>query len=112
ATLAWSLAETGLDPWGLEVRLLTPGLLVLALFLLAPVARWIRIVVAFVAAGMAVGAVAWIFLADAPPAIKDLPAPAIAIASDWPSYGGGPYNAHFSPASQINVGNVAGLKVA
>ena len=32
--------------------------------------------------------------------------------SDWPSYGGGPENNHYSPLAQINRNNVAQLKIA
>ncbi|GAB4034325.1 outer membrane protein assembly factor BamB family protein [Spirosoma gilvum] len=33
-------------------------------------------------------------------------------ATDWPEYNGGPDRNHFSPLTQLNPGNVAGLKVA
>jgi quinoprotein glucose dehydrogenase len=112
ATLLWSFAEIGLDPWGLQARLLAPGVLLIVILLVAPVARRTRLLVGGGASVAALAALATIFITGAAPATRAVVPPAAVAASDWPAYGDGPGNTHFAPARQIDAGNVAGLKIA
>lgn len=112
ATLIWSVAETGLDPWGLEVRLLTPTLLLLALFLVTPATRKSKALVLGASAFAGIAALVAIPILFGAPATKDIFASHGGSATDWPGYGGGGDNAHFTGARQITPENVAGLKVA
>jgi quinoprotein glucose dehydrogenase len=123
-TLVWALAESGLDFWLLESKILAPTVLGLWLFmpwvtrrlddggprptLLAPLAALALVVL--------IGAVAWI----QPVGVNgSSSAPRLAgqtdqsvPADEWAFYGRTPKGDRFSPLDQINTGNVAQLKVA
>ncbi len=130
ATLAWALAEVGLDFWLLLPRIGLP--LVLALYMFTP---WMRTqlglraaipahtgsgaggraarAVVIAAAGLAALVAAGLLLRgggeDARP-----PAPGTADrpATDWADYAGNKAGTRFSPAAQITRENVSGLRVA
>lgn len=117
-TIVWSLWEVGLDDWALMPRLVGPAIVGL-LFLLPAVKR---------AAGnaprwwVAVPAIAALLLVTAAVtkaerAESGLPGARALVAlpgatTDWRNWGNGVGGTKYSPAAQINTGNVARLKLA
>lgn len=112
ATAIWSVIEAGFDPWALEVRLLTPTLLLIALFLVSGAARKARIAVLGASGAAALAALIAVPLLFGAPASRNVVAAPGDRATDWPGYGGDADNAHFTAARQVTPDNVAGLKVA
>ncbi len=131
-TLAWSLWEVGFDGWQLAPRIIAPFVLGLAL-LLPPVWRLrggktpaARRGLSTFAAALAVALVVGTGLHAIGPADPEkpvyrtgmqgaapsrLPQPLAAItATDWQAYGNDQGGTRFSPLTDINAGNVAGLK--
>src|SRR6185437_3660678 len=53
-----------------------------------------------------------LILAVYPQNVKAQAADAAATQHDWPAYGGGPHDTHYSPLTGINRGNVKDLRVA
>ena len=123
-TLIWALAESGLNFWLLEPKLLAPSLLGIWIFLpwitgslTGPTPRpgpFAPVIVAAVA--IIIGVVAWIQPIGINGAVA---APRVAGGADnsvppgdWAFYGRTPKGDRFSPLDQINTGNVKSLKLA
>lgn len=109
-TLGWALWEGGLDPWRLQSRLIAP--LVLGVWVGWPWLRQYRRTFFGALAIVALGFGGWIYAVNRIEA-----APLLAVqgpdgSGEWPSYGNVPGGTRFSPLTQINHSNVAGLKPA
>lgn len=116
ATLAWSLAEAGLDGWALAPRLISPFVLGLP-FLLGGLFgrnRLDRVAgLATTTAAVALVAVVWANSGFRPVAAPARGAIAQAAApGDWPHFGNGLAGTHFSPLADIDRGNAGRLQVA
>lgn len=122
ATVIWALWEVGLAGWPLVPRLVAPTVLLFAVAALLPVLGWRR----WRSAWLGVGAVAgWSLLAalvigitNQPGTPGELPdetramadASLMAVAADWPAYGGSNSARRYSPLTQINRENVDDLE--
>ncbi len=109
-TIAWSLAEAGLDGWALAPRLGLP--LLLGIPLLGPragrVLGWTGVIVVPVL-------VVVLFLAgrETAPAVPSPVRPiAEGVAGDWLHYGNDAGGSHYSPLGQIDAANVSQLRRA
>lgn len=110
-SLVWALAEAGLDPWGLQARMLAP--LVLGVWVCWP---WLRRLprLALVAAMLVVVGGIGLLLHDGT-RIEQPAGPAEQLASgraDWPHYGNTLGGTRFSEAALITPQNVGNLKPA
>lgn len=115
AAMAWALWDSGLQFWGLEVRLAVPA--ALGLWMLLVIRRPGRRVL-----GLAVAAVLLLLSASfltrerfeihnaSPRTAAALAAPETG--KDWPHYGGGANADRHSSLAQITPANVSGLEVA
>ena len=123
-TLVWALAESGLNFWQLEPKLLAPTALLIWVFLpwiggrlggigprpglvVPAVALLAVIAIGALAGGRATG-INGVSTAARQPGQVDLTVPA----DEWAFYGRTPKGDRFSPLDQINTGNVGKLKVA
>lgn len=110
-TLLWTLAETGLNPWQVQVRLIAP--LVLGIWVFWPwIKRHARLSLA-VGVLLLCGFGGWLWSAnqldtgpDAAPAIA-APAPGN---GEWLAYGNDAGGTRFSPLTQINAFNIGALE--
>lgn len=112
-TLLWTLAETGLNPWQLQVRMVAP--LVLGIWVFWPYLRQHARV--SLTGGLLIlclfGGWLWhVNQLDAAP--KDVPAFAADVAGDgeWLAYGNDLGGTRFSPLTQINAANIDALEPA
>jgi membrane-bound PQQ-dependent dehydrogenase (glucose/quinate/shikimate family) len=111
ATLLWALWEIGLDPWGLQVRLLAPA--VLGVWVAAPWLRKLGAPVLIVAAVVILGGTAgWIWNSTLDDSVAEAAQPGPNGPGEWRNYGNDAGGSRFSPLTQINASNVAGLKPA
>lgn len=117
-TLAWSLAEVGLDGWALMPRLVFLGLGGLWLMFL-PSDGWLARLrpVAAAICVVLLGAAAYAVFAARPTAVA--PAAAVGAAAtagsadgEWTHYGNSPDATRYSALAQITPANVAGLEQA
>lgn len=121
-TLIWSIVESGLDPWKLEVRLVAPSVL-LALFLLPGVGTGIKAAaprfwrgfqtVTAVVAVLLVGSILYVAYAPASGEASQVAADTKPIKpTDWQFYGNDAGQSRFAGLSQITPDNVDKLQVA
>ena len=111
-TLIWALCESGLDPWGLQARLLAPVVFGLWVFWPA-LRRWPRTLAS--AGILAMLALVWLMSGRADPVLRPSVAPAETLASergDWPHYGNDLGGTRYSPLAQITPENVSSLTEA
>lgn len=130
-TIAWSLWESGLDPWALMPRLGLFLFLGMLLLLASAMGGWRRVFASratlmFGAAFILAGGLGLALYELTGQAVDDPAfargmamaaaatpyAPATARGGDWLSYGNDAGGSRFSPLTQITPGNVAGLQVA
>jgi quinoprotein glucose dehydrogenase len=112
-TLVWTLADTGLNPWQFQVRLVAP--LVLGIWVFWPWFR--RHVHLSLTGGLLIVCLfgGWLWNAnqlDAAP--NDAPAVAAGAPGDgeWLTYGNDAGGTRFSPLTQINASNIGKLETA
>lgn len=113
-TLGWGVAEVGLDPWGLNARLLAP-LIVAGMLAVGP--AWRRFGGFRTSAALGLLAVmlvvAYAWLVQDPTAERlDGPLPAAGPASEWSAVDGDGQGGKFTSLAQITPANVASLRVA
>jgi len=120
ATLAWALAEVGLDYWPLLPRIVLPALLAMFGLLLAPrLGLWTSSASYGLAGVLFIGLLVMLVQAFVPHDVirieSDEPAAATAAVSapaDWMHYGRTLHGTRFAPFDQIDKQNVAQLQVA
>jgi quinoprotein glucose dehydrogenase len=112
-TLLWTLAETGLNPWQLQVRLFAPTVLGIWVFWpwLGQHARSSLTIGILILCGFG----GWLWNAnqlDAAP--NDVPAATAGAVGDgeWLAYGNDAGGTRFSPLTQINAANIGALEPA
>ncbi|MBU6267069.1 MAG: PQQ-binding-like beta-propeller repeat protein [Sphingomonadales bacterium] len=114
-TLLWALWEAGFDSWALMPRLVGPAVVGL-LFLLPSITRatgaprkWVAVPAL---AALLVVAAAVVRSETAESGLPGATAIATAGPTQWPHWGNSIGGAKFSPATQVNTANVAGLRPA
>ena len=122
ATLAWALAEVGLEFWLLVPRLGLPlGLTILLLLALWPVAGAGRPSVSWLGLGVSTamaGVLAVAFVDSGTPLVAQGVAPSLPVttgsedATEWRAYGRNKGGTRYVPAAQITPDNVGQLEVA
>jgi quinoprotein glucose dehydrogenase len=111
-TLLWALAETGLNPWQLQVRLIAP--LVLGLWVFWPwLKRHARLSLTGLLLFLGLGG-GWLWSVNQLDKAPNDPVIAAAVADsrEWLAYGNDAGGTRFSPLTQINAANIGALKTA
>jgi quinoprotein glucose dehydrogenase len=111
-TLLWTLSETGLNPWQLQVRLIAP--LVLGLWVFWPILKRharLSLTGLLLLLGVSGG---WLWSVNQLDKAPNEPVIAATAtdSSEWLAYGNDAGGTRFSPLTQINAANIAALKPA
>ena len=114
-TLAWALAEAGLDGWALAPRLVSPFVLGLPFLLASLLGR--RRLERLVALGVVTVAVALTFAVWSTSGFRPLdvaegaiPPQAASETGEWPHFGNTQAGGHFSPLTQLTPANAGKLE--